>query len=173
MCEIGSGKHTYTLQYIKNTENVCVRETGERQFCMMGAVTCTQIHHHTRRKTSRRRSIQCVSDHIYLVVTTMPGSAVSVASYNMDVDNFPYMDMNDLDQILLKYYAKLLDCASEGEANRCFGTFAIDEEERRRVCTDDSNRWENEARYWVDVGNGDIDPDVSSNSTHEHEHDVL
>jgi len=107
MSENGSGSHlireqTYTLEYVENTDKICVRETGERQFCMQAAGACTQLHHHTSRNTSRKRSIQCVSDHIYLVATTMPGSAVSVASYNMDVGNFPYMDMNDLDQLLLK-----------------------------------------------------------------------
>ena len=93
------------------------------------------------------------------MATTLPGSAVSVASYNMDADNFPYMDMKDLDQLLLKYYAKLNICSSDYDAIRCFDTFAIDAEDRRRVCAEDSNRNENEAHYWAGVGNGDIDPD--------------
>ena len=52
MSENGSGSHlireqTYTLQYVENTENICGRETGERQFCMQAAgACCTQIHHH-------------------------------------------------------------------------------------------------------------------------------
>jgi len=158
----------YTLHHIKKDEDVCGRLCGtcvnSTRFCMQEAGSCTVVFHNTRRQGTRKRSTKCVSNKIYLkVTTTLTKRAEAVdaegASYAVEANKFPFMGIEELEDLIMVYDEELKNCFTDTDAMLCFRKFVEVADDKRKECEEDLIRYRNEGSYWGEVGNGDIDPD--------------
>lgn len=164
---LSTKERIYTLQYIKKEENVCGRQCGKSvnstQFCMQKADSCSVVCHNTRRQTCRKRSKNCVSNCIYVKVTTLTTEEsvdAEGARYCMDaVDEFTQReDMENLAELILNYDEDLQNCDTDTDAVRKFETFEEDADARLKECAKKLIKRENDGRHWGGVATGDRDP---------------
>ena len=81
------------------------------------------------------------------------------ASYSVDADQFPFMCIDDLEELRIAYDGQLKKCYTDTDAVLCFVKFVQDANDKKKELEEDLIQHTNEGRYWGDIGNGDIDPD--------------